>query len=163
MRWGYKTVFFGLKKDGLLGSAFLDDAEIEVALNEYGRAGWELVSIFETRDGVIAVFKQPLGMPLTDDDGTAPARRFASAGRVAAAAEPVIRQRVSVPPREEAIGLEDEPVESFAHEPKPQYDVADDEDGPPPSPVSDDEPALFPSDDGQTEDDDDGIGGIRIE
>jgi len=60
VRWGYKTVHFGLKKDGLLGSTFLDDAEIEETLNEYGRGGWELVAMLETRDGVIAVFKQLL-------------------------------------------------------------------------------------------------------
>ena len=60
MRWSYKTVHYELKKEGLLGSAFLDESEIEFSLNEYGRAGWELVSTLETMDGVIAVFKQPL-------------------------------------------------------------------------------------------------------
>ncbi len=60
MRWSYKTVHYELKKEGLLGSAFLDESEIEFSLNEYGRAGWELVSTLETMDGIIAVFKQPL-------------------------------------------------------------------------------------------------------
>jgi len=60
MRWSYKTVHYELKKEGLLGSAFLDEPEIEFSLNEYGRAGWELISLLETMDGVIAVFKQPL-------------------------------------------------------------------------------------------------------
>ena len=60
MRWSYKTVHYELKKEGLLGSAFLDEPEIEFSLNEYGRSGWELVSILETMDGIIAVFKQPL-------------------------------------------------------------------------------------------------------
>jgi hypothetical protein len=60
MRWSYKTVHYELKKEGLLGSAFLDESEIEFSLNEYGRSGWELVSILETMDGIIAVFKQPL-------------------------------------------------------------------------------------------------------
>ena len=50
-----------MKKEGLLGSAFLDESEIEQSLNEYGKAGWELVSMVETLDGLIAVFKQPLG------------------------------------------------------------------------------------------------------
>ena len=63
MRWSYKTVHYELKKEGLLGSAFLDAPEIELSLNEYGRAGWELVSTLETMDGIIAVFKQAL----TDD------------------------------------------------------------------------------------------------
>jgi hypothetical protein len=49
-----------LKKEGLLGSAFLDESEIEQSLNEFGAAGWELVSMLETRDGIMAVFKQPL-------------------------------------------------------------------------------------------------------
>jgi hypothetical protein len=61
MRWSYKTVHFAMKKEGLLGGAFLDETEIEQELNEFGRRGWELVSILETQDGVIAFFKQPLG------------------------------------------------------------------------------------------------------
>lgn len=60
MRWSYKTVHFELKKEGLLGSTFLDESEIEQSLNEYGRSGWELMSMLETRDGLIAIFKQPL-------------------------------------------------------------------------------------------------------
>jgi hypothetical protein len=62
MRWSYKTVHYELKKEGLLGNAFLDESEIELSLNEYGKAGWELVSILETQEGLIAVFKQPLGV-----------------------------------------------------------------------------------------------------
>lgn len=61
MRWSYKTVLYELKKEGLLGSAFLDESEIEQSLNEFGTTGWELISMLETRDGIIAVFKQPLG------------------------------------------------------------------------------------------------------
>lgn len=60
MRWSYKTIHYELKKEGILGSAFLDEPEIELSLNQYGKAGWELVSMIETMDGVIAVFKQPL-------------------------------------------------------------------------------------------------------
>jgi hypothetical protein len=60
MRWSYKTVNYELKKEGLLGGSFLDESEIELSLNEYGKTGWELVSILETQDGLIAVFKQPL-------------------------------------------------------------------------------------------------------
>lgn len=58
MRWSYKTVHFGLKKDGLLGSAFLDESAMEQSLNEYGQSGWELISLLETRDGLVAVFKR---------------------------------------------------------------------------------------------------------
>jgi len=60
MRWSYKTVHYELKKESLLGSAFLDESEMELSFNEYGRAGWELVSVMQTMDGIIAVFKQPL-------------------------------------------------------------------------------------------------------
>ncbi len=60
MRWIYKTVHFELKKEGLLGSPFLDRSEIELSLNEYGRAGWELISTTEVSDGILAIFKQPL-------------------------------------------------------------------------------------------------------
>ncbi len=64
MRWSYKTVHFSLKKEGLLGSAFIDEDEIEVSLNEYGKLGWELVSFMEVNDGLIAVLKQPFGQGL---------------------------------------------------------------------------------------------------
>ncbi len=60
MRWSYKTAHFSLKKEGLLGSAFLDEEEIEISLNELGKVGWELVSFMEVSDGVVAVFKQPV-------------------------------------------------------------------------------------------------------
>jgi len=62
MRWSYKTVHYELKKEGLLGSAFLDESEMELSLNEYGKAGWELVSVIENMDGLVAVFKQPLSL-----------------------------------------------------------------------------------------------------
>jgi len=67
MRWSYKTEHFSLKKEGLLGSAFLDEAEIEISLNEFGKAGWELVSFMEVNDGIIAVFKQPFGLGLPEE------------------------------------------------------------------------------------------------
>ncbi len=66
MRWCYKTVHYDLKKEGFLGSSFLDEAEVEQSLNEYGQAGWELISVTETQDGLIAIFKQPLD-PLTEN------------------------------------------------------------------------------------------------
>ncbi len=64
MRWGYKTVHFQLKKEGLLGNAFLDEAEVEESLNEFGQAGWELVSMLEADDGLIAIFKKSLDEPV---------------------------------------------------------------------------------------------------
>jgi len=60
MKWSYKTVHFELKKEGLLGSGFLDESEIEQELNEFGQRGWELVSVLEVQDGIIVFFRQPL-------------------------------------------------------------------------------------------------------
>lgn len=65
MRWGYKTVQYGLKKEGLLGGSFLDEAEVEQSLNEFGQAGWELVSMFPMHDGLMAVFRQELEQKVT--------------------------------------------------------------------------------------------------
>jgi hypothetical protein len=62
MKWGYKAVHFEMKKGGLIGSAFFDESEIEEALNNFGAAGWELISVLEVHDGVIAFFKQPLAV-----------------------------------------------------------------------------------------------------
>lgn len=82
MRWSYKTIHFELKKEGLLGSAFLDVSEIEEVLNNYGRGGWELVSIIETGDGVMGILKQPIaaeGTRLEEDlDQTSPALQVVS-------------------------------------------------------------------------------------
>lgn len=75
MRWCYKTVHFDLKKEGFLGSVFLDEAEVEQSLNEYGQSGWELVSIVETQDGLIAFFKQPLE-PVTKNKSLHPVEEF---------------------------------------------------------------------------------------
>lgn len=75
MRWCYKTVHFDLKKEGFLGSAFLDEAEVEQSLNEYGQSGWELVSIVETQDGLIAFFKQPLA-PVTKNKALHPVEEY---------------------------------------------------------------------------------------
>lgn len=70
MRWSYKTIHYELRKEGLLGSSFIDEAEIEESLNEFGHAGWELISLIEAKDGLIGVLKQPLGESL---DQQAPA------------------------------------------------------------------------------------------
>ena len=71
MRWSYKTVLFELKKDGILGSSFLDETELEQSLNEYGIAGWELISLLEIKDGIIAVFKQALSASARDESDAA--------------------------------------------------------------------------------------------
>jgi hypothetical protein len=63
MRWSYKSVHYDYKKEGLLGGTFLDEAEIEQSMNEFGQAGWELVALLEAQDGLMAIFKQPLDIP----------------------------------------------------------------------------------------------------
>ncbi len=76
MRWIYKTVHYELKKDGFLGPSFLDENEIEESLNEYGKAGWELVSTMEISDGILAIFKQPFHVAKKTPD-TMPKKRSA--------------------------------------------------------------------------------------
>ena len=75
MRWSYKTIHYELKKEGLLGSTFLDESEVELSLNEYGKAGWELVSLLETMDGLVAIFKQPLSLESTSYPEKEPEKR----------------------------------------------------------------------------------------
>jgi len=60
IRWRYKTLHFELKKDGILGGAFLDETELEERLCHYGRDGWELVTVLDVEDGLVALCKQPL-------------------------------------------------------------------------------------------------------
>ena len=60
IRWRYKTLHFELKKDGILGGAFLDETELEERLCHCGRDGWELVTVLDVRDGLVALCKQPL-------------------------------------------------------------------------------------------------------
>jgi len=67
MRWSYKTVNFELKKEGLLGGSFLDEHEIEEQLNQFGQAGWELISVIEVHNGIICFFRQPLSASVLDD------------------------------------------------------------------------------------------------
>lgn len=64
MRWSYKNVHYDYKKEGLLGGTFLDETEIEQSMNEFGHAGWELVSLLDVHDGLVAIFKQPLDLPV---------------------------------------------------------------------------------------------------
>jgi hypothetical protein len=62
MQWEYKTVT--MRARGFLGGK-VDQAELDQTLNEAGREGWELVSVFDTSQGsgqtrdVVAVFKRP--------------------------------------------------------------------------------------------------------
>ncbi|MDP3696154.1 MAG: DUF4177 domain-containing protein [Desulfocapsaceae bacterium] len=99
MRWGYKTIQFGLKKEGLLGSSFLDEAEVEQSLNEFGLAGWELVSLFGMQDGLMAVFKQPLEMkvasvPESVTEDAAALHRFTLGRREETDADSIIERKI---------------------------------------------------------------------
>lgn len=141
VRWSYKTVHFGLKKDGLLGGSFLDDAEIEETLNEYGQGGWELVSMFETRDGVIAVFKQPLDLEYE--------------GHPAFGTDKEQRRERPVPRRASV-----DPVPEEEPEPEPVKPPFRERKG---YPVVSTHPASRPEEDEKEVEEDSGIGSIRIE
>jgi hypothetical protein len=60
--WTYTTAKF--ETTGLTRTKF-DEEAFDTKLNEYGRQGWELVSVFDTNAGdggtrfVLAVFKRP--------------------------------------------------------------------------------------------------------
>ncbi len=159
MRWGYKTVLYELKKEGLLGSSFIDESEIEESLNEFGRAGWELVSIIDTKDGLIAVFKQLL------DIHSAPFK----VKRSEVTEEPLMRTVVPV--------TKFEPKPKYVPEPEPEpeaepeFDLEEElykdelEDFPEDKDYAEDD-AKEPESPEETEDTDDSdtvVGSIRIE
>lgn len=64
MHWSYKIVHYDYKKEGILGGTFLDEAEIEQAMNEIGKKGWDLVSLLEIQDGLMATFKKSEESPV---------------------------------------------------------------------------------------------------
>lgn len=140
MRWCYKTVHYEFRKEGLLGSAFLDESEIEESLNQFGRAGWELISLMNMRDGVIAVFKQPLSDTASKDS------EESSEDFEEVPAEPEHHSLSYLPAREIGRVNEPEPEEMFAEELHETEKV---------------EEAYNEEDD--TEESESGIGAIRIE
>lgn len=71
MNWQYKTLLFGMKKESLLGGAYLDEVELEETLNQHGADGWELVSLVDVRDGLMAVLKKGLKPQLSRPAGSA--------------------------------------------------------------------------------------------
>lgn len=155
VRWSYKTIHFGLKKDGLLGSAFLDDAEIEETLNEYGQGGWELVSILETRDGVLAVFKQPL--------------EYSSGKRTESQLHRPEKVRDAAPSAVAAMTGKKHPRDDEEQElkPEPEPDFQDkpetEERYPAVKKYPDRKALVVDAEDDDEEDSDSGIGAIRIE
>lgn len=61
MKWQYRTIVFEFAKDGLLGDQYINDEEMETALNEQGVYGWELVNVVMIQEGVLAVLKRSNG------------------------------------------------------------------------------------------------------
>ncbi len=149
MRWSYKTVHFELKKDGLLGGAFLDDTEIEETLNEFGRGGWELVSMFETRDGVIAVFKQPLELNYSRSPVV---QSVKEKHKSAIITHDSMVDQESEPEQEGGLEAETEPEREGSYQEDEEYSVINNRD-------EEDEPII----EEEPEDQDNGVGSIRIE
>jgi hypothetical protein len=59
MTWHYRTILFEFTKDSILGEKYLDDEEMEKALNQLGAESWELVNVTLLQDGVLAFLKKP--------------------------------------------------------------------------------------------------------
>lgn len=106
MRWSYKTVHYGFKKEGLLGNAFVDEAEIEESLNQFGHAGWELISLLDVPDGMMAVFKQPLGLAV-ETDVFEPAQPVVKQREVTGVAAEIDEYTKNDPPKCESVENED--------------------------------------------------------
>ncbi len=136
MQWNYKTVQYELKKEGLLRNSFLDELEVEQSLNEYGQQGWELVSLFAMQDGLMAIFKQPLGRSYAPIAGHEPTIESAP-----------IHQQKDTEQREVTINIETIPVVETEHERDNSWR----------------EPAVSLDDNQEDETEEGGFGGIRIE
>jgi len=101
-RWRYKTLHFQLKKDGILGNFFLDEEELEQSLCRHGRDGWELVTVLDVQDGLVALCKQPfLEENLADSEPLA--KPLAASGweegeaPMGAEAEPLVKSAAKPP------------------------------------------------------------------
>jgi hypothetical protein len=156
MRWVYKIVQYDFKKEGLLGGTFLDEAEIEQSMNEFGKAGWELVSLLEVQDGLTATFKQSLEEPL--QPRTRPVGEVQQEERTVAAARFLRPERVRKPVSSEGDELTD--GDTSKEESVPMEDVPEE----PPSqmfrPV---QTKVEKKRSSVGEDDNRGVGSIRIE
>ena len=189
MKWSYKTVHFELKKEGLLGGSFLDEAEIEEQLNDFGRSGWELTSIIEVQDGVIAFFKQPLdvriysSVPTNTEEGRDNSAEVEDYYKMAEAADTPETDH-GYEADDEYLGEEETQPELYENEHNAGYPeenkINDSEDGADYTVASEDDYAEFVDDDRQENEDRDrydeqeeseqeespdqrGIGAIRIE
>ena len=156
MRWSYKIVHYDYKKEGLLGGTFLDEAEIEQSMNEFGQAGWELVSLLEVQDGMTATFKQPLEAP--------PQQRTRPVSEVNQEERTVATTRFLRPERmqNQAISQEDELTERNAVE-EENAPVEDIPAPPPPRTFRPAPPKVEKKRSSVEEDNNGGVGSIRIE
>lgn len=149
MRWSYKIVHYDYKKGGLLGGTFLDETEIEQSMNEFGQAGWELISLLEVQDGLTATFKQPLEAPL---QRTRPA---GEAGQEERTAPRYIRpdrgQRPTISRGEEDVGKE-----AVEEDDQPSEDSSPRTARPPQTRMEKKRPSVEEGNNG-------GVGSIRIE
>lgn len=93
MLWQYRTILFEFTKDGLLGDKYVDDEEMEKALNELGGQEWELVSVSLLQDGLLAFLKRP-----AEEDVVVELPRAAQP-----AAPPVVPPRPVIAPRHIAV------------------------------------------------------------
>jgi hypothetical protein len=58
VQWRYKSILIEFQKDGLLGEKYIDEEEVEAALNEEGLQGWELVTATLVPEGLLLCCKR---------------------------------------------------------------------------------------------------------
>ena len=137
-RWRYKTLHFDLKKDGILGSFFLDEEELEQSLCRHGQEGWELVAVLDVQGGLVALCKQPFSEedvlelePLValrrEEEDTVPD------AKIELLAKPATKPRAGKPAKSERterpVSLFDEPDDDVAPLDGPRIDTGGDEEG----------------------------------
>ena len=149
IRWRYKTLHFELKKDGILGSLFLDEEELERSLCRHGQDGWELVAVLDVKDGLIALCKQPfIEENVAKPAAIAPSGWGQKEGTTDDQAEPLV-QPASKPPAVKAAVMPPEP-----EPPADLFGEPDDEDG---------APLDGPRVDTASDEEGSGLAGIKIE
>jgi hypothetical protein len=129
IRWRYKTLHFELKKDGILGGAFLDETELEERLCRYGRDGWELVTVLDVEDGLVALCKQPLPEAQASEGEQTPAPKKAALTIVAktSAKPPVIKPPEPAERSPSLFGEPDEEDAASVDGPQIDADAGDDD------------------------------------
>jgi hypothetical protein len=57
-QWQYRAVVVEFQKGGLLGDKYIDEEDVETALNEEGRSGWELTTATMIPDGLLLCLRR---------------------------------------------------------------------------------------------------------